>query len=623
MRSLTENLFLMHRPTLVARVTKLSLEALYIPPGSRKNVNASTPSSSTTTKYALLCVCLIVIINVSSHAQVVPPHSHVVVVAFENHSYEAKWGGVINDTTSAGMPYLNGTLVPTYGLTKNFYANGHDSLKQYFELTAGTEYCFPFGSGSGSVSCGDDPQNYDATAENIFHTVQQAGQSWKQYAECMPNSTYGVARGNIKETSPVPGCGIAGNYVPRHIPAIYYAAVRQGTSPGSDVDCSGVPNKGYVNALSLQGCNVVQFENPIWGFAADIAAKRLPNFSFITPSAQNDGHDGSRAAADAWMRKNLQPLLSSCYFTGVGCAPDGLLIIWWDEGATGDSAYMGPCGNAGTDGRSNSLGTCNGGGRVAIVIAGKDVKRGYKAGTYYQHPAITKAILEALDLPANGFPSAVRSANSMAGFFKNLVSNIDDMSFTCDSTCSGNSTLDTSPGKQMDGQSLKLSFTGGGAYNSAMFDASPPISNDQTKDFDLDFWAQVSSFGAPQALEFSMVQILKGREYPFQHQCDFKATKKWRVWSPGNGGSWVNTGVGCSAFMGTWNHFTLHFSRNARNQLVYKDIVINGVLYKWNSGLVFNPISNSNPNSLTFRIRLAGDSIPTTYTVWVDKMNLN
>jgi len=56
---------------------------------------------------------------------------------------------------------------------------------------------------------------------------------------------------------------------------------------------------------------------------------------------------------------------------------------------------------------------------------------------------------------------------------------------------------------------------------------------------------------------------------------------------------------------------------------MYKDIVINGLLYQWNSGLVFNAISTSNPNSVTFRIRLAGDSIPTNYTIWVDKMSFN
>jgi len=232
-------------------------------------------------------------------------------------------------------------------------------------------------------------------------------------------------------------------------------------------------------------------------------------------------------------------------------------------------------------------------------------------------------ILEALDLPANAFPSAVRSANTMAGFFKDLVSNIDDMSFTCAPTCSGNSTYDTSSGKQLDGQSLKLNFTGGGAYSNARFDTSPSINTAPTKDYDLDFWVQVSPFGAPQALEFSMIQIVNGLEYPFQHQCDFKATQKWRVWYPANGGSWVSTGVACTPFMSSWNHFTLHFSRSSSNQLVYKDIVINGFSYKWSAGLIFNAISTSNPNSVTFRIRLAGDSIPTTYTVWVDKMSLN
>jgi hypothetical protein len=572
---------------------------------------------------AVRLACML-LLSTLSFAQVVSPHNHVVVVAFENHSYEAKWDGVIDDTTSSGMPYLNGTLVASYGLATNFYANGHDSLKQYFELTAGTEYCLPYGTGSGSISCGGNPVDYNATVENIFHMVQQAGMSWKQYAECMPNSTYGVARGNIKETAAVAGCGKSGNYAPRHVPAIYYSAVRQGTAPGSDVDCTGVTTAGYVSTLSLQGCNVVQFENPSWGFAADIAAKRLPNFSFVTPSMQNNAHDGPKKQADAWMQNNLGPLLSSCYFTGSGCTADGLLIVWWDEGAVNDSAYIGPCASSGYDNRSNSSGTCGGGGRVAILIAAKDIAgTGYKSATYYRHPALTRAILEALDLSDNGFPSAVKSANSMANFFKHVLGNIDDRSFTCMSPCSGYWLHDTSGGNQLDGESLQLDFSGGSSYSGAMFDSKAALDVSSTKDFDLDFWVKVSSSSAPQALEFSVIQVVNGVEYPFQHQCDFKGTRMWRVWSPLNGGSWTSTGIGCSPFVGTWNHFTLHFARNSSNQLVYKDIEINGTTYVWRAGLVFAAIANSNANSVTFRIRLAGDSTPTTYTIWTDKMTLN
>ena len=49
-------------------------------------------------------------------AQTVPSHNHVILIAFENHSYE----GVVGDTTD--MPYFN-SLINEYGLAGNFYAN--------------------------------------------------------------------------------------------------------------------------------------------------------------------------------------------------------------------------------------------------------------------------------------------------------------------------------------------------------------------------------------------------------------------------------------------------------------------------------------------------------------------
>src|SRR5436305_1856815 len=65
-------------------------------------------------------------------------HDHVIVVAFENHSYESAYGGPVGN---ASAPYFNNTLIAKYGLTNNFYANGHDSLTQYWWMLDGTNDC--------------------------------------------------------------------------------------------------------------------------------------------------------------------------------------------------------------------------------------------------------------------------------------------------------------------------------------------------------------------------------------------------------------------------------------------------------------------------------------------------
>jgi hypothetical protein len=46
----------------------------------------------------------------------------------------------------------------------------------------------------------------------------------------------------------------------------------------------------------------------------------------------DDAHDGSLQFADAWLRQNITPLISSPTFQ-----KDGLLIIVFDESATNDS----------------------------------------------------------------------------------------------------------------------------------------------------------------------------------------------------------------------------------------------------------------------------------------------
>src|SRR5437868_4118478 len=70
----------------------------------------------------------------SSAAAQVTPHNHVVVIAFENHSYS-------DFVNNANAPYLNGTLIPKGGLATNFYANVHGSLANYYYVTMGTSQC--------------------------------------------------------------------------------------------------------------------------------------------------------------------------------------------------------------------------------------------------------------------------------------------------------------------------------------------------------------------------------------------------------------------------------------------------------------------------------------------------
>ncbi|HEY3566406.1 MAG TPA: alkaline phosphatase family protein [Thermoanaerobaculia bacterium] len=336
----------------------------------------------------------------SLRAQTVPPHNHVVIVAFENHSYEAANNGVVGLSSA---PYMNNTLIPSYGLADQFYPNAHGSMSEYFYMLEGTPYC----TTSGTVHCGGNPTTLVADADSLIREVISAGKTWKQYTDSLPSRGF-----IVEEPDWITGSNPTGHYYSRHAPAVFLSDVRQGTPPDQAVDCTGEPD-GY-DAVK-QACNVVNFEDAANGFQADLDAGRLPNFSLVIPNGCNDAHDCGVSSADAWLQANIDPLLRSSYFQPGG---DGLLIIWWDEGSL--SGYTGSCGGA-EDDRSSSTSCTGGGGRAALIVAAPDVAPGFHSQTHYQQPSVTRTIANALGV---GVPPAAASATPMGDFFTAPVSNI-------------------------------------------------------------------------------------------------------------------------------------------------------------------------------------------------------
>jgi len=201
-----------------------------------------------------------------------PTFTHVAVVVLENHSFSQVIG-------NGDMPYLN-SLAQQYGLAKQYYANAHPSLPNYFMLSTGQKETTS-DEFSGVVS--DD---------NVVRELVKAGKSWKCYAESLPSAAY-----MGPDAYP---------YLRQHNPFSYLSDVQKDSS---------------------QMANVVPFSD----FASDLANHKLPQYSFIVPNVLDDGHDGSLAQADTWLQQNIAPLIADSDFQA-----GGLLIVTFDEGDQSD-----------------------------------------------------------------------------------------------------------------------------------------------------------------------------------------------------------------------------------------------------------------------------------------------
>jgi phosphatidylinositol-3-phosphatase len=193
---------------------------------------------------------------------------------------------------------------------------------------------------------------------NIARRMLASGVSFKIYAESIPRAGY-VG-------------GDTGLYFVRHNP---FALL-------SDL--------AYNSKLAAE--HIVPFSQ----FATDVRRGALPKFSFIVPNVDDDAHSSSSLRADYWLQdKVVDPLSRTSTFEPGG---NGLLIVDFDEAADGDKAH--------------------GGGHVAPVLWGPQVKAGYRqsTSTVYQHQSMLRTVMTALRLSQP--PGAAASAPLMSEFFK-------------------------------------------------------------------------------------------------------------------------------------------------------------------------------------------------------------
>lgn len=201
-------------------------------------------------------------------------YRHVVWIWMENRTYSAVLG------SSAPTPHLK-SYAHRCGVATAFYAVTHPSLPNYLAATSGS---------TGGVHTDCAPASCPQSRQSLFGQLQQAGKSWRGYAEAMSHAC---------------DLSVSGRYAPKHNPAVYFTPIR------SRCRSWDVPMGGATGA-----------------FASALAHRTLPSFSFVTPDLCHDGHDCSTATADSWLGTWLGRITTSAAYR----AADTAVVVTWDEG---------------------------------------------------------------------------------------------------------------------------------------------------------------------------------------------------------------------------------------------------------------------------------------------------
>jgi phosphatidylinositol-3-phosphatase len=173
----------------------------------------------------------------------------VLVFIEENHSMSEM---------KSGMPYLHSQAVK-YGYASHYTAVAHPSLPNYLAIVGGSTF---------GVTTDGNPSRFPEHTPDVYGTAITAGRTARVYAESMP--------ANCDKTS-------SGSYAARHNPWVYFPA-EAARCAANDVP-SGTTSSGELRRAIVNGS--------------------LPTLGWVTPNVQHDGHDGTLATADAWLKKWL------------------------------------------------------------------------------------------------------------------------------------------------------------------------------------------------------------------------------------------------------------------------------------------------------------------------------
>lgn len=251
---------------------------------------------------------------------------NVFIVLEENHN----WSQV------SALPYI--THLQQIGAHSEQYWNpkgNHPSEPNYIWLEAAKNFCLTLPAPLCSTNDDDATKNQVKGAVHLTKLLDAAGVSWMSYQEDMTAGQCPVSSG--------------GGFQAKHDPFVFFDDV-VGTPP------------------SKTNAYCIAHHKPFSQFLPDLKAGNVARYNFITPNLDHDMHDGTPAAADAWLQLNIDPIINSASPNhNAAVYSHSALIVTWDEGSGGD-------------------------GPIGMIIASPFAKVGYKdtkgADYYYTHSSM-------------------------------------------------------------------------------------------------------------------------------------------------------------------------------------------------------------------------------------------
>lgn len=188
----------------------------------------------------------------------------VIIVTLENGSPDKAFR----------QPYMN-ELAKRGAFFSHYHAITHPSQPNYIAMIAGS-----------TMDVATD-RNVTVRGQHLGDLLENAGKTWKVYAEDFPGNCF------LGERS--------GPYARKHVPFISFRNIQSR------------PDRCR---------NIVAATE----FADDVANGQLPTYSYYVPNLNNDGHDTGLFYADTWLRLTFGPILDNDELM-----KDTLVIITFDE----------------------------------------------------------------------------------------------------------------------------------------------------------------------------------------------------------------------------------------------------------------------------------------------------